>query len=228
MYLSPYTQYLLRRLLQHPAQTTASNLATPSVRIDANIDLNQLLCKLYPRKFVAISKANQIEQLVRLYQQFSAQSLVDPELQDELRNRIFHILGLHLEDKSVNLPPLVPEGETHGFRFFYADQIREGLYIEDKLYGLLLTTESFDRLSLYQLAWLLSEQKIACVLTYSPIRQALWVPVRSPVYQVFVQQGRYPLEKVLTLYRLLHRFDRPIASEKDQSIDRGELVATES
>lgn len=220
MYLSPYTQYSLRRLLQ--ASSMEPNPASPSLRIDANIDLNHLLCKLYPRKFVAISKANQLERLVKLYQQLTPHSPSDQVIQTELRHRIFHLLGLHLDDTAVNLPPLLQEEKAQGFRFFYADQIREGIYVDGKLYGMLVTTENFDRLSLYQIAWVLSEQGMGCVLTYSKARQALWVPVRSPVYHVYVQQGSYPLEKVLELYRLLRRFDRTDPSPTIEAVQSAE------
>lgn len=205
MHLSPFTNYTIRRMLQDHVESL-SEVQARSLHVSESVSLDRLLSSLYPKKFVAISKVHHLEMLTTLYRRAIASRSKNHSVQNELRHRIFQILGIRFGVDEVMTPPIVPINEGTAFQFFGEGELRDGMYLGRKLYGKVESAAIRDRPHLYQMAIAFSEQKIPCVITTSPENYSLWVLLRSPVYNVFLKQGLVPVKKALVLHSALCRF----------------------
>ncbi len=205
MHLSPFTNYTIRRMLQDHVENL-SEVQARSLHVSESVNLDRLLSSLYPKKFVAIAKVHHLEMLTVLYRRAVASGQSDLSGQTELRRRIFQILGICLEEDKGMMPPIVPLTQTAPFLFFGGRDVRDGMFLNGKMYGQIASAPLHDRPHLYQIAAALSEQKISCIITTSPEEYSLWVLLRSPVYTMYLKQGLAPVKKALVLHSALCRF----------------------
>jgi hypothetical protein len=205
MHLSPFTNYTIRRMLQDHVESLCE-IQARSLHVSESVSLDRLLSSLYPKKFVVISKVHHLEMLTTLYRSAIVTQNKNHSVQNELRRRIFQILGIRFGVTEAKLPPIVPVTKGTLFKFFSAGKLRDGIAIGDKMYGKIEFAVMRDRPYLYQIAIALSEQKIPCVITTSEETYDLWVLLRSPVYNVYLKQGIAPVKKALVLHSALCRF----------------------
>ena len=205
--LSPFTNYTIRRMLHEHVESLTDTQAN-SLRVSETVNLDQLLLKLYPKKFVATAKFHDLEMLTVLYQKASANRSANLQGQVELRRRIFHILGIRFGVNETLMPPIIPESAESLFQFFNHGEMRDGLYVDGKMYGKVQTTTMPQRQELDEIALMLSEQKIPCIITVTKDHYSIWILLRSPAYAVYLKQGIVPLKKALTLHSSLCRFKK--------------------
>jgi hypothetical protein len=190
----------------HEHVESLTDIQAHSLRVSETVNLDQLLLKLYPKKFVATAKFHDLEMLTVLYQKASANRSANLQGQVELRRRIFHILGIRFGVDDTFMPPIIPETAESLFQFFNHGEMRDGLYVDGKMYGKVQTSTMPQRQELDEIALMLSEQKIPCVITVTADHYSLWILLRSPAYAVYLKQGIVPLKKALTLHSSLCRF----------------------
>jgi hypothetical protein len=205
MHLSPFTNYTIRRMLQDHVESL-SEIQARSLHVSESISLDRLLSTLYSRKFIVISKVHHLEMLTELYRRALVSGRNNLSNQAELRRRIFQILGIRFGVNEVMMPPIVPETKGACFQFFGAGELRDGMSLGGKIYGLVESAVMRDRPYLYQIALAFSEQKIPCIITTSQEKYSLWVLLRSPVYNTYLKQGLTPVKKALVLHSALCRF----------------------
>jgi hypothetical protein len=206
MHLSPFTNYTIRRMLQDHVESL-SHIQARSLHVSETVSLDRLLSTLYPKKFVAISKVHHLEMLTELYRRAIASGRNNLSNQTELRRRIFQILGIRFGvNEEMTPPPIIPETKVTPFVFFAEGELRDGMSLKTKMYGKLESAVVSDRPRLYQIAILLSEQKIPCIITTTQEKYSLWVLLRSPVYSAYLKQGLTPVKKALVLHSALCRF----------------------
>lgn len=205
MNLSPFTNYTIRRMLQEHVDSL-SEIQARSLYVSDTFSINKLLSTLYPKKFVAITKVHHLEMLTALYHQATAQRIANIKTQNELRRRIFEVLGIRFGVTEVACPSIIPENTGTTFNFFAGGEVREGIRLGHKLYGKVDFVTMHQRPQIYQLALAFSEKNISCVITTSEESYALWVLLRSPAYNVFLRQGIVSVKKALVLHSALCRF----------------------
>ena len=205
--LSPFTNYTIRRMLHEHVESLPDTQAH-SLRVSETVNLDRLLLKLYPKKFIATAKFHDLEMLTVLYQKASANRSANLQGQVELRRRIFHILGIRFGVNETSMPPIIPETAERSFQFFNNGEMRDGLYVDGKMYGKVQTATIPQRQELDEIALMFSEQKIPCIITVTPDHYSMWVLLRSPAYAVYLKQGIVPLKKALTLHSSLCRFKK--------------------
>jgi hypothetical protein len=205
MHLSPFTNYTIRRMLQDHVESL-SEIQARSLHVSESVSLDRLLSTLYPKKFIATSKVHHLEMLTTLYRTSIASRNKSHSVQNELRHRIFQILGIRFGVNEVRTPPIVPETRVSCFQFFGAGELRDGMSLGGKIYGRVESAVMRDRPYLYQIALAFSEQKIPCIITTSQEKYSLWVLLRSPVYNAYLKQGLTPVKKALVLHSALCRF----------------------
>lgn len=205
MHLSPFTNYTIRRMLQDHAESL-SEIQARSLHVSESFSLDRLISNLYPKKFVVISKVHHLEMLTNLYQQSLKSQYNHHAIRDELRYRIFQILGIRFGISEIMTPPIIPLEKGRTFQFFGQEMLRDGISFGGKMYGKIESVSMRDRPHLYQIAIVLSEQKIPCLITTSSEDYSLWVLLRSPIYNIFLKQGLDPIKKALTLHSALCRF----------------------
>jgi hypothetical protein len=205
MHLSPFTNYTIRRMLQDHVESL-SHIQARSLHVSETVSLDRLLSTLYPKKFVAISKVHHLEMLTELYRGAVASGRNNLSNQTELRRRIFQILGIRFGVNEEMTPPILPETKVTPFIFFAEGELRDGMSLKTKMYGKIESAVVSDRPRLYQMAILLSEQKIPCIITMTQEKYSLWVLLRSPVYSAYLKQGLTPVKKALVLHSALCRF----------------------
>ena len=203
--LSPFTNYTIRRMLQEYVESL-NEIQTHSLKVSETVNLEQLLLKLYPRKFIATSKVHDLETLTTLYQKASDKRSVNLQAQAELRRRIFRILGIRFGVNEILMPPIIPETADSLFQFFSKGKMRDGMCLDGKTYGKVETATMRQRQQFYQMVLAFSEQKIPCVITTNPEHYSLWLLLRSPVYSLYLKQGLVPVKKALVLHSKLCRF----------------------
>lgn len=204
MHLSPFTNYTIRRMLQDHVESL-SEIQARSLHVSESVSLDRILSSLYPKKFVATSKVHHLEMLTTLYRSASGTCNKNYSLQNELRHRIFQILGIRFGVTEARNPPIVPMTQGIPFQFFAGD-LRDGISIGGKMYGKIESAAMRDRPYLYQIAIALSEQNIPCIITTSQETYDLWVLIRSPIYNVYLKQGLAPVKKALVWHSALCRF----------------------
>jgi hypothetical protein len=213
MHLSPFTNYTIRRMLQDHVESL-SEIQSRSLRVSESVSLDHLISSLYPKKFVAISKVHHLEMLTALYQRAKAPHNNHQAIEDELRRRIFQILGIRFGVSEVVTPPILPLEKGTYFQFFGESELRDGFSIGGKMYGKIQSATMHDRPYLYQMAIALSEHKIPCIITTTSEEYSLWVLLRSPIYNTFLKRGLVPLKKALVLHSALCRFKQAKSTVK--------------
>jgi hypothetical protein len=203
--LSPFTNYTIRRML-HEHIESLTDIKAHSLRVSETVNLDQLLLKLYPKKFVATSKVHNLEMLTVLYQKASVNRSANLNAQSELRRRIFHILGIRFGVNETSTPPIIPETTELMFQFFSKGEMRDGLCLDGKMYGKVATAIMPQRDELEEVSLMFSEQKISCLITVTADHYSLWILLRSPAYMVYLKQGLVPVKKALALHSSLCRF----------------------
>ncbi|MCY7282589.1 MAG: hypothetical protein LH679_03940 [Cyanobacteria bacterium CAN_BIN43] len=203
--LSPFTNYTIRRML-HEHVESLTDIQAHSLRVSETVNLDRLLLKLYPKKFIATAKFHDLEMLTVLYQKASANRSANLQGQVELRRRIFHILGIRFGVNETFMPPIIPETAESLFQFYNNGEMRDGLCLDGKMYGKVQTATMPQRQELDEIALMFSEQKISCVITVTADHYSMWILLRSPAYAVYLKQGLVPLKKALTLHSSLCRF----------------------
>lgn len=202
--LSPCTNYVLRRMLKEHVESV-SVVQSCVLTVSETINLNTLLARLYPRRFEMRSKMHHLEQLTELYQQVSGTQVSKKLIQDEIRRRIFQILRIRFGVHEVAMPSIVHYDDVIPFCFFRDGKVRDGLAYQNRFYGKLDEAVPGNCAQFYQLALVLAEQELPCLMTTAPDSYALWVTLRSPTYQLFLKAGIAPLQKVLSLHSVLCR-----------------------
>lgn len=203
--LSPFTNYTIRRML-HEHVESLTDIQAHSLRVSETVNLDQLLLKLYPKKFIATSKFHDLEMLTVLYQKAGDKRSANLQGQVELRRRIFHILGIRFGVDDTSMPLIIPETAENVFQFFNNGEMRDGLCLDGKMYGKVETARMPQRQELDEIARMFSEQKIPCVITVTENHYSVWILLRSPAYSVYLKQGTVPVKKALALHLSLCRF----------------------
>jgi hypothetical protein len=205
MFLSPFTNYTIRRMLQDYADSLKGDAHGSSrsqvLLVSESVSLEQLLMRLYPKKFAAIAKIHHLEMLTTLYRQ-----TFDRAGKNAYRHKILQVLGLRVGGEAEPIPPIVPEEEGIIFKFFWGKNLWDGMTLDGKIYGKVESVDLSKRTYLYEVALAFLEQNIACVLTNSQDGYSLWVPLRSPLYNVYLKQGITPVRKALALNAKLAQF----------------------
>lgn len=205
MYLSPCANYEIRRMLkEHVDRVSLSQVK--ALYVSESMNLNNLLLALYPRKFERVAKVRNLEVLADLYRQVSGIRSFQVTAQDELRRQIFQILGIRFGVSETKQPLIVPDAEVSPFPFFCNGEIRDAMVCQGKFYGKVDVATLEERAQLYQLASVLAEQGLSCLITTSPGTYSLWVGLRSPVYGAFLRGGVSQIRKVVSLHSVLCRF----------------------
>ena len=205
--LSPFTNYTIRRML-HEHVESLTDIQAQSLRVSETVNLDRLLLKLYPKKFIATAKFHDLEMLTVLYQKASANRSANLQGQVELRRRIFHILGIRFGVNETFMPPIIPETAESLFQFYNNGEMRDGLCLDGKMYGKVETATMPQRQELDEIALMFSEQKIHCVITVTADHYSMWILLRSPAYAVYLKQGLVPVKKALALHSSLARFKK--------------------
>jgi hypothetical protein len=197
--LSPLSQYYLRKLLNRSAELTQAE-GKPDIS-DAPYRVMEIL-KSRP---LEASARRELETLIRHYQNLETQLSHQNESLTEVKRRIFRILGLRINALIPSeIPTVVQEPARSLFRFVQQGALREGLNFENDVYGLIRQYSLIQRQQAYQVAWALTEQKVAFILTASELRYGLWICLRSPTYAVLSHQGISVLDRVVSLHSILN------------------------
>lgn len=205
MQLSPYANYEIRRMLKEHVESV-SDIQARSLRVSESVNINHLLKKLYPRKFEVVSRIRNLETLMVLYRQVSGNQAVHKVAQAELKRRIFQILGIRFGVTEVVMPSIVLEREVRMFPFFAGGEVRSAMSYQDRFFGQIDEARVGSCSQLYQLALVLAEQGLSCLITTSPECYRLWVGLRSPVYGVFLKGGTGAIRRALALHSVLCQF----------------------
>lgn len=185
---------------------SVSVIQARALRVPESMDLNHLLVALYPRKFEMASRVRNLEMLAELYRQVSGHRSSQRSAQAELQRRIFQILGIRFGVNEVMIPSIVPEESVSLLPIFAGGQVREVMMYQKKFYGKIDQAKMGSCSQFYQLALVLVEKGLPCLITTSPEIYCLWVGVRSPVYRVFLKEGLVAMRRALRLHSVLCRF----------------------
>jgi hypothetical protein len=223
-----YLDSLDHLLINHSAVSKPST--TPgSVQ---KTDLDPLLTQFQSRTVLSPAKVREIEILLQLYQQFHASTggvdgaakapiskkesatrkdIVGKKPQqrniEELERRILGLLGFQLGAIAPGqLPTTRPEADSDLFWFHYDSKLAEGLCHNDELYGLAKAFPFGQRFQAYQLACLLKERHLPCVVTTAPRRYGVWLPLQASAYAKFHHQNAAMCNSLLDLYARLCKF----------------------
>jgi hypothetical protein len=205
MHLSPYANYEIRRMLKEHVYSV-SVVQARALRVSESVNITHLLQKLYPRKFELVSRVRNLEMLMELYQQVSANRSIQQTAQTELKQRIFRILGIRFGVSEVVIPSIVEESQVRSVPFFVAGQVRDAMVYQDKFFGKVDQARVGSCTELYRLVMVLGEQGLPCLVTTTPEFYSLWVGLRSPVYGVFLKGGIGAMRRALALHSVLCRF----------------------
>lgn len=196
MYLSPYTQYYIRKLLRQYVSYFNYPLSGVGISAYFHTDLFQLLKRIYPKGFEFRVKVRELETLVYLHQNSDTNKLYPSENATDIEQKILWLLGL----KFLALLPamsvkIVPESAASLFHFVLDAQIHQGIRYIDELYGLVLEFQAEQNLQAYRLLLKLIDQKVPFILTVSESRHGIWVNLRSPTYYSLFQDIA-PVQKI--------------------------------
>ena len=81
------------------------------------------------------------------------------------------------------LPVVLSENVVNLFKFYMDGSIREGMWYNNELYGLVRELSASHRLKGYQIACELAEQGSPVVVTAADARYAIWIGLRAPAYR---------------------------------------------
>lgn len=213
MHLSSFTQYCVRHLLaDHIEQVGGILNQTVDTHILGQLDIVKLLTV---QRFEDLeNRIRRLETLVSFYHEVQREAKANPANLIWIRHQILQVLGLQLPTTLSALSPRgIPEQSGVVFRFYQCQQVYEGLRYLTDLYGLVRQFKPTERLQAYQLAWVFAERGIPFVFTMSASRYAIWLPLRSPMYALFLQQGSHLLETLGTLHRSFCRIKHSVHNQ---------------
>jgi hypothetical protein len=189
MYLSPYTQYYIRKLLRHYISTI--NYPLSGVGIDAYFqsDLLLVLKRVYSKAVELKAKLQELETLVHLHQTNDLNRIYPYKNLAEIEQNILWLLGLQFLSVLPSLSlSFVSEASAAVFHFVLEKQVQQGMRYADQLYGLVLEFQTEQSLQAAQLLISLTKRQVPFILTASEFRHGIWVNLRSPVYQNLLQR----------------------------------------
>lgn len=213
MQLSPYTQYYVRKLLQQYVENLQDAVsARINIQACTQMNLCQVLSRLYPNAVEARLILDELEALIGVYRMLETNCSGNQQHLREVKQRIFKLLGLRLGE----IPPLasiprVPEQWAVVFRFYMLERVREGIRYKDEFYGLAQQFTSSHLLQAYQLAYILKQHQIPFMFTRSEKRYAIWIQMQSPAYLAFLKQG----QKVITMHLKLFKLKEAIVAKRN-------------
>lgn len=77
------------------------------------------------------------------------------------------------------LPPVIHEGDTFPFKFWFNGSLQDGMYCENELFYRLHSVDVQHRARLYHYACQLAQRDVL-VVTTSTTQCSIWVSLRSP------------------------------------------------
>lgn len=204
MSLSPIAQYCIRKLLRQNFESLDSLFLAASNPAGLSDDTLDRILHNFTSDNPSL-QLQELELLTKLYQQLEPNPANQSAIA-EIKRRIFQTLGFQLNSiQSTNLPRLLQESAISVFRFFYNNQVREGLHYDSTLYAAVCQFDVAYRLQAYQIAWALSEAKVPLVVTLSPARFVIWINLQSPSYPVLIQQNSRLLKTVIQINLVLRK-----------------------
>ena len=212
MHLSSFTQYCVRHLLaDHIEQVGGILNQTVNTHTLGQLDIGQLLSV---QGFEDLEeRVHRLETLVCFYHEVQREAKPNPGNLAWIRHQILQVLGLQLPTTlSTRSPQGISEQSGVVFRFYQCQQVYEGLRYLTDLYGLVRQFKPTERLQAYQLACVFADRGIPFVFTVSDSRYAIWLPLRSPAYVFFLQQGTHLVDTLLTLHRAFCRMKYAVHS----------------
>ncbi|HTL89410.1 MAG TPA: hypothetical protein VL134_08405 [Leptolyngbya sp.] len=207
MPLSPIAQYCIRKLIKQNIEKLNDLFVPTSNHSSLNEkSLDRILNHLTLAPACYKLKIEELELLASFYQKLE-QSPANESASDEIKRRIFQMLGF--QSKTVlpsELSFVVQESLIQKFRFFYQGEIQDGMRHENQWFGAVHQFDSTYRLQAYQIAWVLSEAKVPLLLSRSRDRLVIWVNLQSLTYSVLIHQNAELLKTVLLLNSTLRRW----------------------
>jgi hypothetical protein len=216
--LSPFTQYFVRKLLRRYLAQPQSLTPYLKVADPDRVDLTQVLRRLCrsDRKFDTL--LYELEALIDAHSKLeSNQSRFSPTtVTAELHRielQIQHLLGLRLGQLLPRcLPQLLPEIEAQGFQFCWGKRTQAGIVHHGQFYGLLQQWQYDAQLQAYQMAWILAQRDVVCLITRSPQHYTVWVNLKSPAASTLLHQGQTILPSLLRMSPAICRRQVTIAN----------------
>jgi hypothetical protein len=201
MLLSPFAHYQLRKLL--PNLICFSFVLADQVKLSSSINLDKVLHHSLHRLQKSpnsIIKIKELEVLVVMYQNIAERKSKTHSSLLEIKRRILSLLELNqpLSD-GVKLPPMISEQSTGLFKFHFSGRLHQGYNHNNQLYGLIREFPVTCKLQSYRLMWVLIDQKLACLCTFSQAHHRIWISLQSPACATLLQQ-----EQVIESLQSLH------------------------
>jgi hypothetical protein len=91
------------------------------------------------------------------------------------------------------LPPVIGKGDFHPFKFWFNNQLQDGMLYRNELFYRLQTVSTTHRARLYRYACKIAQQHTV-VVTALPNEYSMWVSLRSP--SLFYQAQEKLLKKL--------------------------------
>jgi hypothetical protein len=206
MHLSAFAHYYLRKLLcQHLSNFGGLFTLEGGDRVP-KVDANEFLDHFYAQSDPTSPQIRELEFLVQMRQTVESATAQDSQRAEELERRIFSVLGLRLGAvSSQRLPVVKPEPAYPSFRFHYEGRICEGIRYEHDLYGMISQFRKHSPFQAYQLASVLLDRDVACLVTTSETRSAVWVSLRSPSFPNLIQASPRALRSLIKFHSQWHK-----------------------
>jgi hypothetical protein len=201
MPLSPFAYYILQKLWQDLLRLPFLLIGQANLthHNQSQTALSYLLRSLHD-KDNAMSKVQELENLVRLYHSLASIHLSDQLSHQEIKCRILWLLGLNQALIATAKPPqIAPEKPGDAFNFYFEGHVRQGICHSGELYALIHEFPATYRVQAYRSVWALIDQNLPCLLTNSETRSGIWVSLRSPACPVLLKNGCI-LDTLLSLH----------------------------
>jgi hypothetical protein len=199
--ISPFTQYIVRKLLKQYCSQGQWPWGMIPVADPGQADLQRILQEVYPQPGQLASQINQLELLTGLYAQLKATHSTHRDEFNQLEQQILQVLGLRLGRLlPQQVPRWVPADATCPLRFRLEQHLYRGIRYEQQLYGLVKYWKRTYPLQAYRLAWVLVNRDIPCIMTRSRSYWAVWVSLRSPSARIVLKQGELLVRQLMRLY----------------------------
>lgn len=211
MPLSPFNQYRIRKILAEYLKQMENSIAhwMNAYQIHQT-DLNQILRSLGAEQFER--RVWELDTLLQMYQELDIPVAPNSDQIHHIKQRILWLIGLRLAAlQPAILPVVLPEQAVSLFRFNQDAEVQEGLRYGHELYGLVQQYQTSNRLQAYRLSWALADRQVPFLITQSQDRYAIWLPLRSQAYSLYVQQGQAFIDRVLAIHKSLCRVRETIA-----------------
>lgn len=209
--MSPFTQYFMRKLLRR--YLTQSQLPLRDIPVaDPDLsDLSQVLRSVCQSEQEFNVRLYELESLIEQHSRLNAHearyapaTVKDEAAKIEARiQQLFELRLVNLLPK--RLPPMLPEMQGQKFQFCIQDQLQSGIYYQKRFYGLIKQWPRGAALRTHQVAWILAQQEIPCIITQSAQTYSLWLNLKSPKAIRLLQQGDTLLNLLLKISPIVHR-----------------------